>query len=72
MNIKKKPKNFTGKKLLLQAKQRFFTPADKIVKDIQNRYPDLLKQIKEDGQALADCKGKGAATPVAIGENGIQ
>lgn len=50
-------------------KPTFFTPANKIVKDLENRYPDVANQIKADGLVVVSCQ---ASNSTAQSAKGIQ
>ncbi len=43
----------------------FFSPADKIVRDLKNRFPQVARQIKSDAEVVASCQVEAAGTLVA-------
>lgn len=53
-------------------KPSFFTPADKIVQDLNRRFPKVAQQIKTDAQVLADCRSSGGAANRAVATAGVK
>lgn len=50
----------------------FFSPANKIMSDLERRYPRVAQQIKSDGEVLTACQNQNAQRQVAQQADAVQ